>query len=361
MLRLAAAALLLASAPAWAADYTIMAPAAPGGGWDQTARSMQTALVADGISDKVEVLNAPGAGGTVGLIRFAQDSRGNPEDLIVAGYVMVGAILVNHSPIDLGMVTPIARLTGEQEAIVVPATSPIRDIDDLIVMLKADPQWVAWGGGSAGGVDHILAAKVANAVGDPGVRRSDGSPPMSAVQINYVPHSGGGEVAAALRDNKVTVGVSGIGEFESEIEAGHLRVLAVSGEERVPGVDAPRREPARCRQARRPDRLDARGAAGARAGDGSGPARAATPRGARLRGPLRRPGRPAEPGGKGVETRKGGEGSARAALRRRRLVWAVAFFRRDRERRVPALPGLFFRRRMCSLRLVFLCPCFVLC
>lgn len=239
MLRMAAAALLLASAPAWAADYTIMAPAAPGGGWDQTARSMQTALVADGISDKVEVVNAPGAGGTVGLIRFAQDSRGNPEDLIVAGYVMVGAILVNHSPIDLGMVTPIARLTGEQEAIVVPATSPIRDIDDLIVMLKADPQWVAWGGGSAGGVDHILAAKVANAVGDPGVRRSDGSPPMSAVQINYVPHSGGGEVAAALRDNKVTVGVSGIGEFESEIEAGHLRVLAVSGEERVPGVDAP--------------------------------------------------------------------------------------------------------------------------
>ena len=49
-------------AAAFAADYTIMAPAAPGGGWDQTARSLQEAMTAEGVSGNVQVVNVPGAG-----------------------------------------------------------------------------------------------------------------------------------------------------------------------------------------------------------------------------------------------------------------------------------------------------------
>ena len=138
MKKLALAALLLASAPAWAGDYTILAPAAPGGGWDQTARTMQTLLQKEGISQKVQVTNVPGAGGTIGLAQFVNQAKGDPESLIVGGYVMVGAILTNNSPVDLTMVTPIARLTGEQEAIVVPASSDIGTIADLVAKLKAE-------------------------------------------------------------------------------------------------------------------------------------------------------------------------------------------------------------------------------
>ena len=107
---------LLASAlaaPAVAADYTIIAPAAPGGGWDQTARTMQTVLQEEGIGGNVQVTNVPGAGGTIGLAQFVNQAKGNPDALIVGGYVMVGAILTNASPVDLSMVTPIARLTGD--------------------------------------------------------------------------------------------------------------------------------------------------------------------------------------------------------------------------------------------------------
>ena len=99
--------------PVFAADYEIMAPAAPGGGWDQTARTMQTVLQEEGISGNVQVTNVPGAGGTIGLAQFVNQAKGDPEALIVGGYVMVGAILTNASPVDLSMVTPIARLTGE--------------------------------------------------------------------------------------------------------------------------------------------------------------------------------------------------------------------------------------------------------
>jgi putative tricarboxylic transport membrane protein len=221
------AAMLLASAPAWAADYTILAPAAPGGGWDQTARTMQTLMQKEGISERVQVTNVPGAGGTIGLAQFVNQAKGDPEQLIVGGYVMVGAILTNKSPVDLSMVTPIARLTGESEAIVVSASSEIQTIDDLVAKLKAEPGAVAWGGGSAGGVDHITAGLIAKAAG------------VDPTKVNYIAFSGGGEALAAILGNQVTVGVSGMGEFESQIAAGTLRLLAVSSEERIEGIDAP--------------------------------------------------------------------------------------------------------------------------
>jgi putative tricarboxylic transport membrane protein len=212
---------------AFAADYTIMAPAAPGGGWDQTARTMQTVLQETGISENVQVTNVPGAGGTIGLAQFVNQSQGNPEALIVGGYVMVGAILTNASPVDLTMVTPIARLTGESVAIAVPASSEIQTMDDLVAKLKADPGAVSWGGGSAGGADHITAALIAKAVG------------VDPTKVNYIAFSGGGEALAAILGGQVTVGVSGLGEFASQIDAGALRLLAVSTADRVPGVDAP--------------------------------------------------------------------------------------------------------------------------
>ncbi|WP_432443583.1 Bug family tripartite tricarboxylate transporter substrate binding protein [Rhizobium grahamii] len=213
--------------PAYAADYTIMAPAAPGGGWDQTARSLQTVMQKEGISGNVQVQNVPGAGGTIGLAQFTGQNNGNPNALIVGGYVMVGAILTNKSPVTLKDVTPIARLTGEYEAIVVPAASDIKTIADLVAKLKQDPGSVSWGGGSAGGTDHIAVGLIAKAAG------------VDPTKINYVAFSGGGEALAAILGGQVTAGISGYGEFESQVKAGQLRLLAVSSEKRIDGVDAP--------------------------------------------------------------------------------------------------------------------------
>ncbi|MFL0692766.1 MAG: Bug family tripartite tricarboxylate transporter substrate binding protein [Agrobacterium tumefaciens] len=213
--------------PAVAADYTIMAPAAPGGGWDQTARSLQQVMQAEGISGNVQVVNVPGAGGTIGLAQFASQQKGNANALIVGGYVMVGAILTNQSPVTLADVTPIARLTGEYEAIVVPANSEIQNIGQLVEKLKADPGSVSWAGGSAGGVDHIGAGLIAKAAG------------VDPTKINYIAYSGGGEALAAILGGQVTVGISSYGEFQAQVAAGTLRLLAVSSAERIEGADAP--------------------------------------------------------------------------------------------------------------------------
>ncbi len=216
-----------ASATAQVSELKIMAPAAPGGGWDQTARSMQQALTQSGIVKSVQVTNVPGAGGTIGLAQFVNGAKGDGGQLMVNGYVMVGAILTNKSPVTLEQTTPIARLTAEYEAIVVPTASPIKSAKDLAEAIKADPGKVTWAGGSAGGVDHIAAALFAKAAG------------ADATKINYVPFSGGGEALAAILGGKVTAGISGYGEFESQIKAGKLRLIGVTSANRLANVDGP--------------------------------------------------------------------------------------------------------------------------
>jgi putative tricarboxylic transport membrane protein len=208
-------------------ELKVMAPAAPGGGWDGTARSMQQALMASGIAKSVQVTNVTGAGGTIGLSQLI-NAKGDGSQLMVNGFVMLGAIILNKSPVNLSQTTPIARLTAEAEVIVVPADSPIKTAKDLADRVKADPAKVTWAGGSAGGTDHILAALFADAVG------------ADAKKINYIPFSGGGEALAAMLGGRVTAGISGYGEFEGQIKAGKLRAIAVSSPNRLANApDAP--------------------------------------------------------------------------------------------------------------------------
>jgi putative tricarboxylic transport membrane protein len=207
------------------ARLDIMAPAAPGGGWDGTARAMGASIESAELAKSVTVKNVAGAGGTVGLAQLANDK--SDHSLMVMGLVMVGAVATNQSQATLKDVTPIARLTAEDEVIVVPASSPYKTIKDLGDAMKAKGRAVTITGGSAGGTDHIVAGLLAKAAG---VAPSD---------LNYIPFSGGGESLAALLGNKVQAGISGVSEYAEQIKAGKLRALAVAGPERVAEVDAP--------------------------------------------------------------------------------------------------------------------------
>jgi putative tricarboxylic transport membrane protein len=218
---------LALAVPAQAQIKEIVVPANPGGGWDQTGRAMQAALQESGLTGPVQVVNVGGAGGTIGLAQFVTSKKRKADTVLVGGLVMLGAILTNDAAVTLSDVTPLARLTGEYEVLVVPADSPIKSMADLAEKLKADPGSVSWGGGSAGGTDHILAGLIAKAVGaDPS-------------KVNYIAHSGGGEALASILGGHVTVGVSGYQEFASQIQEGKLRGLAISAEAPVEGIPVP--------------------------------------------------------------------------------------------------------------------------
>jgi putative tricarboxylic transport membrane protein len=204
-------------------ELSIVVPAGPGGGWDQTGRAMQAAMQEEGLVGTATVTNVDGAGGTVGLANIANAT--DPNTLLVMGLVMVGAVETNQSQARIEDTTPIARLTEEQEVIVVPADSPYQTIDDLVTDIKENGKDVSVTGGSAGGTDHILAGMLLKAAGMPA---SD-----IGHKLNYIAYSGGGESLSALLGNNVNAGISGISEYAEQVQAGELRALAVSGEERV--------------------------------------------------------------------------------------------------------------------------------
>jgi putative tricarboxylic transport membrane protein len=208
------------------ARLALIAPAAPGGGWDLVARESQQALKADGIVNNVQVVNIPGAAGTIGLGQLA-DLNGQAGTMMVTGTVMVGGIIANGSPTTLADVTPIARLAEDFEVLVVPASSPHQDLRGFLDAWKADPAGTAIGGGSKGGTDHLLAGLIGGAYG------------IDTSKLNYIAFSGGGEALNALLANTVAASISGYNEFADQIEAGNVRALAIGTRDRVEGIDVP--------------------------------------------------------------------------------------------------------------------------
>lgn len=219
--------------PSWAQGkpmfetLNMFVPAAPGGGWDSTARAIERTAKAVGLVGNMAFENVGGAGGMVGLPRFVNQRKGQGNSVMVGGSVMVGAAIANKSPVTMKDVTPIARLTEEAGVVVVPANGKIKTWNELMAALKENPKAVSVAGGSAGGTDHLILGLMIKALG---------RNPRDAA---YVAFAGGGPANAAILGGQVTAGISGYSEFEEQIKAGRMIALATSGRSRIAGVNVP--------------------------------------------------------------------------------------------------------------------------
>jgi len=205
-------------------DLTMLIPNSPGGGYDQTGRAAVAVMESEDITGGTfEVTNIMGAGGSVALTRL-MNAEGKNDVMMTVGLGIVGSSYSFGLDHRLKDATPLAQLIEDQEGVLVPADSPYRTIEDLIADWKKRPGSIAVGGGSSvGGPDHLFPMQLASTVG------------IDPRDVRYVPYDGGGPLTSALLGHKIAVGFSGLGEFEGQIEAGELRVLAVSGEERMTG------------------------------------------------------------------------------------------------------------------------------
>ncbi len=221
---------VVAASPQLASAATplkMLIPANPAGGWDMTGRALGRALLEAKAFDTVQYDNKGGAAGVLGLAQFVAASKGDPNNIMVMGAVMLAGIITNKPPVDLQSCTPIARLTNEYNVFVVPAHSPLTSMKDVVALLKKDPASVTWGGGSRGSTEHIAASMLARQVG------------VDPKKINYVAFRGGGEAVAAVLGGHVTVGGSGYSEFAEQIAAGKMRAIAVTSQKRLPGLNIP--------------------------------------------------------------------------------------------------------------------------
>ncbi|GGC73112.1 Bug family tripartite tricarboxylate transporter substrate binding protein [Chelatococcus reniformis] len=209
----------------------IVAPTTPGSSFDQLARAVGSGLSTAGLAADVEVINVPGSGGTVALERFVSPGPtakpSNTSRFLIVGLPTLAKALQSGKADALAQVVPVAQLTAEPLALVVPALSPITAAADLVRLLKEDSVGVVWAGGTVGGIDHLTAALFAQAIG------------IEPQQINYVPFLNGTEALAALLRSQAHVGIGAIAEFEGQIASGRLRLIAVTGPERAAGIEVP--------------------------------------------------------------------------------------------------------------------------
>jgi putative tricarboxylic transport membrane protein len=204
-----------------------MVPNSPGSGYDTTAREVARVMEDEKLATGIEVFNLEGAGGTVGLQRLVNED-GNADMLMQMGLGVVGAQFSNKSEATLDQTTPVAKLIEEAEAIVVPGNSPFQSIDDLVEAWKADPGNTPVGGASnPGGPDHLTPMLLAQEVG------------VKPTEVNYVAYDGGGELLAGILGGDVAFAATGIGEVAESAASGDVRILAVTSEKAVEGVDAP--------------------------------------------------------------------------------------------------------------------------
>lgn len=196
---------------------SIDAPSGPGSGYDQTARAVEQVLTGEKMVNRVQVTNTEGAGGTVALAEFV--TKTDPDELMIGGLSLVGATITNDAPNTLSELTPVARLIGEYDVIVVPASSPYETLQDFLDALAEDPGSNPIAIGNQGGYDHMWGGLLAQDAG------------LEATDVSFVTFSGGGEALVALLGNQVAAGISGYGEFADSIENGDLRILATASAE----------------------------------------------------------------------------------------------------------------------------------
>ncbi|WP_149084141.1 MULTISPECIES: tripartite tricarboxylate transporter substrate binding protein [Microbacterium] len=206
------------------ASMTIIAPAAAGGGWDGVARELQQAQKANGLVNNVQVVNMPGAGGTIALGNVSVLS-GQPNNLLVGGTGLLAATIQFDSAATLDDVTPLAVIVEEYDVIVVAADSPYETLDDLVEAWAEDPKSVPWTGG--GSFDQLVVTDLALAAG------------IDPVDTTYISSDGGGEAIQALLNGTADAAAGGYPDNIDQIEAGRLRALALVAKEPIDGIDIP--------------------------------------------------------------------------------------------------------------------------
>ncbi len=205
-------------------SMTIIAPADAGGGWDTVAREMQQAQKANGLINNVQVVNMPGAGGTIALGNLSM-LEGQPNNLMVGGTGLLAATIQYGSSATLDDIAPLAVAFEEYDVVVVPADSPHESLEDLVSAWKADPKSIPWTGG--GSFDQLVVTDLALEAG------------IDPVDTTYISSDGGGEAIQALLNGTAGAATGGYADNIDQIESGRLRALALVAEEPIEGVDIP--------------------------------------------------------------------------------------------------------------------------
>jgi tripartite-type tricarboxylate transporter receptor subunit TctC len=216
----------------WAADpkggfvpkepVTVIVPGAAGGSTDLLARAVEK-VWSKYCPQPLLVVNKTGGGGVVGATAVA---RAKPDGYTLAlGYgsghdlVMPHIQKVDYNPFrDLD---PVARLSIHSVVVLVPASSPVKNMKDLIAMAKKEKKPITASVGlTAGAVDLVIRGIAAT----------------SGIEITSIPHKGGAEAMTTLMGGQTAMGGGHPSEIIVPLKANRIRAIAIATPERDPSL-----------------------------------------------------------------------------------------------------------------------------
>jgi len=218
--------LLLATAiTAQAEDIHFMIPGGAGSGWDRTARGVGMVLRDASLVDNASFENISGAGGGKAIGTLIETAARRSNTLMVNSTPIIVRSLTQLFPYSFRDLTPVARIIGDYQALVVRPDSEIRGFDDVLRRFRENPRSVKFAGGSVrGDLDHLVPALAIRAAGE------------NPRAVAYVPYDGGGKALAGFLTGEADVLSTGFSEVLEYHRAGRLRIIAVSAPQRVAGL-----------------------------------------------------------------------------------------------------------------------------
>ena len=171
-------------------------------------------------SSDLAIENMAGASGVIGTDRVAKSA---PDGYTLGGFndsIMTMLPNLNAKlPWDIVRdFAPVSLVATVEWGLVVPADSPITNVQEFIMAARYTPGQVNYGSGGNGSPQHIAMALFANQAG---------------VQLTHVPYKGATQAAVGVAGHEVQAAFQGIATVHSLVKAGKLKLIAVCTPKRL--------------------------------------------------------------------------------------------------------------------------------
>ena len=162
--------------------------------------------------------NRGGANTIIGT-QLAVNSRPDGYTLVsLGGSILAGNYWLAKTPYNpLKDLAPIATVSKYENVLVVPPSSPVNTVADLIALAKAKPGQITYGSSAVGGPTHLLAELFSTVAG---------------IKTLHVPYKGGGPAVQDLMGGHINFFFSNPINVAAPVKSGRLKAIAVTGPSR---------------------------------------------------------------------------------------------------------------------------------
>ena len=200
---------------------TMVVPTAAGGTTDLSARMLAQAL-GPVLGQTVVVDNKGGGNGNIAasIVKRAE-ADGYTLLMQYSGYHVISPHITKQKQWDQGDFQPVANIISAPQIIVVRADLPVKTLPELIAYAKANPGKLNYASSGNGSLQHVTGAMLEQ---------------QGGIKMVHVPYKGTGPALQDLLGGQVDLTFGTAPPYMPHIQSGKLRVLAVTGKQRLPSL-----------------------------------------------------------------------------------------------------------------------------